>query len=127
MPAKYQPDRPYLRHVKTNRVHVFTIIQIFSTAVLYLIKYIDMIAISFPILVSSSRLVWCLCVSDLRVDLCSSADRGHMRYPQVIGLHVHAAGAVLVGRHSTGQRSHQEPGEDREEPESQHDSCDERV
>lgn len=51
MPAKHQPDVPYLRHVSANRVHIFTIIQIISTAGLYLIKFIDSVAITFPILV----------------------------------------------------------------------------
>jgi anion exchange protein len=51
MPRKYQPDRPYLRHVNTRRVHLFTIIQFFSIAMLYVIKYIQVVAITFPILV----------------------------------------------------------------------------
>jgi hypothetical protein len=51
MPAKYQPDYKYLRHVNTKRVHLFTIIQLISTAGLYLIKYIDVVAITFPLLV----------------------------------------------------------------------------
>ena len=51
MPAKYQPDKPYLRHVSTKRVHLFTIIQLVSTTGLYLIKYIESVAITFPILV----------------------------------------------------------------------------
>lgn len=52
MPAKHQPDKPYLRHVTTKRVHLFTIIQILSTSGLYLIKFIDSVAILFPVLVS---------------------------------------------------------------------------
>lgn len=52
MPEKYQPDFKYLRYVKTNRVHLFTVIQLFSTAGLYSIKYIQQVAILFPILVS---------------------------------------------------------------------------
>lgn len=51
MPAKYQPDYPYLRHVSTKRVHLFTLIQIVSTSCLYIIKLIDAVAITFPILV----------------------------------------------------------------------------
>jgi hypothetical protein len=52
MPAKYQPDEPYLRHVNTARVHLFTIIQLISTSGLYAIKYIESVAITFPLLVS---------------------------------------------------------------------------
>ena len=52
MPAKHQPDYPYLRHVESKRVNYFTIVQLFSTSLLYLIKFIDSIAILFPILVS---------------------------------------------------------------------------
>lgn len=51
MPAKYQPDEPYLRHVNTARVHLFTIIQLISTSGLYAIKYIESVAITFPLLV----------------------------------------------------------------------------
>ena len=51
MPAKYQPDEPYLRHVSTIRVHLFTVIQLISTVGLYAIKYIEAVAITFPILV----------------------------------------------------------------------------
>ena len=51
MPAKHQPDYPYLRYVNTKRVHFFTVIQLLSTAALYFIKFIDLIAISFPVLV----------------------------------------------------------------------------
>jgi len=51
MPAKYQPDYKYLRYVSTGRVHLFTLIQIISTAGLYLIKFIDSLAIFFPVLV----------------------------------------------------------------------------
>lgn len=51
MPAKYQPDEPYLRHVSTSRVHLFTVIQLISTSGLYAIKYIESVAIAFPILV----------------------------------------------------------------------------
>ncbi len=51
MPAKHQPDKPYLRHVKAKRIHLFTIIQILSIAGLYGIKNIESIAITFPILV----------------------------------------------------------------------------
>ncbi len=51
MPAKYQPDYKYLRYVSIGRVHLFTLIQLVSTAGLYAIKNVDAIAITFPILV----------------------------------------------------------------------------
>ena len=51
MPAKYQPDYSFLRHVSTNRVHMFTIVQILSTAAMFIVKQIDAIAITFPLLV----------------------------------------------------------------------------
>ena len=52
MPAKYQPDLKYLRFVNTKRVHLFTLIQLVSTAGLYLIKFIDAVAILFPVMVN---------------------------------------------------------------------------
>jgi hypothetical protein len=54
MPAKHQPDKSYLRHVNTKRVHLFTIIQVLSTAGLYCIKYVESVAITFPILVKKN-------------------------------------------------------------------------
>ncbi|XP_076459053.1 electroneutral sodium bicarbonate exchanger 1-like isoform X2 [Babylonia areolata] len=51
MPAKYQPDYMYLRHVRTNRVHMFTAIQVFCLAVLWVIKSVKSISIAFPIMV----------------------------------------------------------------------------
>ena len=52
MPAKYQPDLLFLRHVRTNRVHLFTAIQVFCLIVLWVIKSIKEISIAFPIMVS---------------------------------------------------------------------------
>ena len=52
MPAKHQPDLKYLRYVNTKRVHLFTAIQLVSTSGLYLIKFIESVAILFPVLVS---------------------------------------------------------------------------
>jgi anion exchange protein len=52
MPTKHQPDKMYLRHVSARRVHLFTVIQLVSTSGLYLIKFIESVAITFPILVS---------------------------------------------------------------------------
>ncbi|KAL8587703.1 hypothetical protein ACOMHN_020921 [Nucella lapillus] len=51
MPAKYQPDYMYLRHVRTNRVHLFTAIQVFCLAVLWVIKSVKVVSIAFPIMV----------------------------------------------------------------------------
>ncbi|NXN99366.1 S4A4 protein, partial [Rhinopomastus cyanomelas] len=50
MPAKHQPDLPYLRHVPLRRVHLFTIIQLLCLALLWVIKS-TMAAIVFPVMV----------------------------------------------------------------------------
>ncbi|NWT48479.1 S4A4 protein, partial [Chroicocephalus maculipennis] len=50
MPAKHQPDLPYLRHVPLRRVHLFTIIQLLCLALLWVIKS-TMAAIIFPVMV----------------------------------------------------------------------------
>lgn len=51
MPEKYQPDYVYLRHVRTSRVHIFTIIQLTCLALLWIIKSVKSISILFPIMV----------------------------------------------------------------------------
>lgn len=51
MPAKYQPDYLYLRHVRTKRVHLFTIIQVLCLVVLWVIKTVKSISIAFPLMV----------------------------------------------------------------------------
>ncbi len=51
MPPKSQPDLKYLGYVSTNRVHLFTGIQIASLALLYFVKSIKSVFILFPILV----------------------------------------------------------------------------
>lgn len=51
MPAKYQPDRMYLRHVRINRVHLFTFFQILCLGILWAIKAIKTISIVFPVMV----------------------------------------------------------------------------
>ncbi|XP_067685611.1 sodium-driven chloride bicarbonate exchanger-like isoform X2 [Haliotis asinina] len=51
MPAKYQTDLMYLRHVRTARVHMFTAIQLLCLAILWAIKTIKKISIAFPIMV----------------------------------------------------------------------------
>lgn len=53
MPMKYQPDYTYLRHVRTRRVHFFTIIQVCCLALLWTVKAVKAISIAFPIMVSS--------------------------------------------------------------------------
>ena len=52
MPAKYQPDYIFLRHVPLRRVHLFTAIQVLCLVCLWTIKSIKSISIVFPILVS---------------------------------------------------------------------------
>nr|QTE04366.1 electrogenic Na+-HCO3- cotransporter 1 [Tridacna squamosa] len=51
MPAKYQPDLSYLRHVRINRVHMFTAIQIICLAFLWVVKTVKAISIAFPVMV----------------------------------------------------------------------------
>ncbi|NXU11615.1 S4A4 protein, partial [Pardalotus punctatus] len=50
MPAKHQPDLPYLRHVPLRRVHLFTVIQLLCLALLWVLKS-TMAAIIFPVMV----------------------------------------------------------------------------
>ena len=51
MPAKYQPDYVYLRHVPIKRVHIFTIIQIVSMIIMWTLKSIKAVSITFPLMV----------------------------------------------------------------------------
>jgi sodium bicarbonate transporter 10 len=51
MPQKYQPDYIFLRHVRTRRVHLFTIIQIICFVMLWTIKSYKPTSISFPLMV----------------------------------------------------------------------------
>ncbi|CAF0855369.1 unnamed protein product [Brachionus calyciflorus] len=51
MPEKHQPDYIFLRHVRTFKVHIFTIIQISCLAMLFIIKMNKTISILFPIMV----------------------------------------------------------------------------
>ena len=51
MPPKHQPDHKYLRYVSTNRVHLFTVIQILGLSLLYAIKTIKEVSILFPLMV----------------------------------------------------------------------------
>ncbi|NXJ81133.1 S4A4 protein, partial [Trogon melanurus] len=50
MPAKHQPDLPYLRHVPLRRVHLFTVIQLLCLALLWVLKS-TVAAIIFPVMV----------------------------------------------------------------------------
>lgn len=54
MPKKYQPDHMYLRHVPIKRVHLFTLFQIISLAILWVVKMIKSISILFPVMVTFS-------------------------------------------------------------------------
>ena len=56
MPAKYQPDYDYLRHVPIRRVHLFTAIQIICLIVLWVVKSVKSISIGFPVMVSTIEL-----------------------------------------------------------------------
>jgi hypothetical protein len=51
IPNKYQPDYPYLKHVRIKRVHLFTIIQFISLLGLILVKNVEVIAILLPVMV----------------------------------------------------------------------------
>jgi len=52
MPVKYQPDLIYLRHVKTRRIHIFTLIQTICFAIIMVVKEITVTSIAFPLTVS---------------------------------------------------------------------------
>ena len=58
MPAKYQPDYEYLRHVPIKRVHIFTFIQVICLVLLWVIKMVKKISIAFPLMVSRDTLLW---------------------------------------------------------------------
>jgi hypothetical protein len=50
-PSKY-PVQPYTQFMATKRMHLFTAIQLFFFAALYVVKSIKVIAIAFPILIA---------------------------------------------------------------------------
>ena len=50
-PTKYQPDLDYLRHVPLRRVHLFTVIQLICLVVMWVLKTMKYISLSFPVLV----------------------------------------------------------------------------
>lgn len=47
-PIKYQPDFPYLRHIRLWRVHMFTLIQLICMGALWVVKLTKAISIGFP-------------------------------------------------------------------------------
>ncbi|XP_027744449.1 anion exchange protein 4 [Empidonax traillii] len=49
IPAKHQPDLPFLRHVPLRRVHLFTVIQLLCLALLWVLKSTTA-AIIFPVM-----------------------------------------------------------------------------
>lgn len=51
-PSKY-PVQPYTQYMKSSRMHLFTCIQLFFFASLYIVKSIKAIAIAFPILIAA--------------------------------------------------------------------------
>ncbi|RWS31538.1 sodium bicarbonate cotransporter 3-like isoform X9 [Leptotrombidium deliense] len=50
MPQKYQPDYMFLRHVKTFKVHIFTLIQLICFILLWVIKSYKPTSIAFPVM-----------------------------------------------------------------------------
>ncbi len=54
MPVKYQPECEFLKHVRTSRVHLYTVIQVLCLALLWTVKSIKQTSMAFPILVSIS-------------------------------------------------------------------------
>jgi len=50
MPMKYQPDTIYIRHVPISVIHKFTLCQVLSLAVLWIIKSIKKTSIAFPVM-----------------------------------------------------------------------------
>lgn len=53
MPAKHQPDYPWLRLVRLKRVNLFTIIQLISLVFLMIVEEIKTISMVFPLMVSN--------------------------------------------------------------------------
>lgn len=52
MPAKHQPDMPYLRRVPLKRIHLFTILQLLCFTILWVVKVLSLTRILFPVMVS---------------------------------------------------------------------------
>lgn len=55
-PKKYQPDRPYVRHVQLYRIHLFTCVELLSLIAVCSMKYIKQTAMFFPVMVSGNFL-----------------------------------------------------------------------
>jgi len=72
MPAKYQPDYVYIRHVKTLRIHIFTGIQLVCSAIMWMIKSIKLTSIIFPLMVRHHIYA----VVDSRMDYCNTVLAG---------------------------------------------------
>ena len=51
IPEKHQPDYVFLRHVRTFRVHFFTIVQIICLVLLFIIQLNNTLSITFPLMV----------------------------------------------------------------------------
>jgi len=66
MPVKYQPDLIFLRHVKTRRIHLFTLVQTICFAAILVVKEIKVTSVAFPLMVSGSR---SLCLLHLFIKL----------------------------------------------------------
>lgn len=70
MPAKYQPDYVYLRHVPIKKVHIFTGIQVVSMIIMWTLKSIKSISITFPVMILALCFIrkgmeWFMTPSDL--------------------------------------------------------------
>ncbi|WAR10579.1 B3A3-like protein [Mya arenaria] len=50
MPVKHHPGKSYVRHVKTMKMHIFTIIQVILVGILWAVKS-TVVAIAFPLFV----------------------------------------------------------------------------
>lgn len=50
IPRKYQPEYVYLKYVPLSRVHMFTLVQLFSLVSLWLIKNNQTTSIGFPVM-----------------------------------------------------------------------------
>ena len=57
MPVKYQPDLIYLRHVKTRRIHLFTLVQTICFAAIMVVKEITITSLAFPLTVRTHLLL----------------------------------------------------------------------
>ena len=56
-PEKHQPDLVFLRHVRTIRVHFFTIVQIICLVLLFVIQLNNTLSITFPLMVKKIKTI----------------------------------------------------------------------